>query len=240
MSARGAGAGRPLPRRGGRRLRTRPVVVVAAVLVLVVAGLFVAAAILGDDDGKAPAAVTVAGVDVSHMDAKGILAVTRRRARELLNQRVVITRADTPLFRVATTRRELGASPRIRVALDAALEPRSLGGRVISTVGLAPTRDVPITFSVDPAKVDALVGRVTDQINTDPRASTVKVSDTEIAVVPGAGGYGVDPTVAPPADHRAPGPDRPHPPAPSAPGERAGGRERRACWRCASSRTRGR
>lgn len=193
-----AGRGRgptPPPRRGGRRLLTRPVVVVAAVLVLVVAGLVAAAAIGGNDEGKAPAEVTVAGVDVSHMDAKEILAVTRRRARELLNQRVVITRADKPAFRIATTRRELGASPRIRVALDAALEPRSLGGRVISTVGLAPTRDVPITFSVAPAKVDALVARVTDQINTDPRAATVRVSDTNITVVPGRGGFGVDPKV---------------------------------------------
>ena len=64
---------------------------------------------------------------------------------------------------------------------------------MISTVGLAPTREVPLTFTVSPAKVDALVARVTDQINTAPRPATVKVSGTAIAVVPGAGGYGVDP-----------------------------------------------
>ena len=104
----GRGTGAPRPR-GRRRLR-RPVLIVVALLLLAVVGV-VAAALRGDDSGQAPAAVTVAGVDVSHMDAAQILAVTRRRARELLNERVVITRADKPIFRIATTRRELGRAP---------------------------------------------------------------------------------------------------------------------------------
>jgi len=186
--------GSPPPKRGARRLLSRPVVIVAALLLLVVGGLVAAVALSGGDNGKAPAAVTVAGVDVSHKTSTEILAVTRKRARELLGERLVITRADKPAFRIATTRRELGASPRIRVALDAALEARSLAGRVIATIGLAPTRDVPITFSVAPAKVDALVDRVTDQINRAPRPAAVEVSDTAITVTPGAGGFGVDPT----------------------------------------------
>ena len=125
---------------------------VAALLLLVVAGLMAAVALSGDDSGKAPAAVTIAGVDVSHKTSAEILAVTRRRARELLGKRLIITRADKPSFRIATTRRGLGASPRIRVAVNAALEARSLAGRAIATIGLAPTREVPITFSWRPRR----------------------------------------------------------------------------------------
>ncbi len=185
--------GSPPPRRGGRRLLTRPVVIAAALLLLVVAGLVAAVALSGDDAGKAPAAVRIAGVDVSHKTSAEILAVTRRRARELLGKRLIITRADKPSFRIATTRRELGASPRIRVAVNAALEARSLAGRAIASIGLASTREVPITFTVVPAKVNALVNRVTDEINRDPRPAAVEVSATAMTVTPGVGGYGVDP-----------------------------------------------
>lgn len=188
---RGRGAGtRPS---GWRGLVRRPLVIGAAVVVLVVGGLGMAVALGGNDDGRAPASVEVAGADVSGKDAAGIAAVARRRARALLRESVVITRADDPSFRIAITRRALGASPRIAAAVEAALEPRSLGGRALSTVGLAPTREVPITFSVSGGRVDALADRVTDRINDDPRAAAVEVTDTAITVVPGESGFGVDP-----------------------------------------------
>ncbi len=60
-------------------------------------------------------------------------------------------------------------------------------------MGLAPTREVPITFTVSEARVKDLVERVTDRVNDDPRAAAVKVTDTAISVVPGAAGFGVDP-----------------------------------------------
>ncbi len=194
------GEGRPgrgrgtAPRPSGwRALVRRPLVIGAAVVVLVVGGLGMAVALGGGDEGRAPASVEVAGADVSGKDAAGIAAVARRRARALLRESVVITRADDPSFRIAITRRALGASPRIAAAVEGALEPRSLGGRALSTVGLAPTREVPITFTVSDARVDALADRVTDRVNTDPRAAAVEVTDTAITVVPGESGFGVDP-----------------------------------------------
>lgn len=170
----------------------RPLVIGTALVVLAVAGLGMAAALGDDDEGRAPASVTVAGTDVSGKDAAGIAAVARRRARELLRMPIVITSADEPSFRIAITRRELGASPRIAAAVEAALEPRSIGGRALSTVGLAPAREVPITFTVSAARVNALVDRVTDRINTEPRAAAVEVTDTTISVAPGAAGFGVN------------------------------------------------
>ncbi len=137
--------------------------------------------------------MNVAGADVSGKDAKGIAVVARERARELLATPLVITRTDAPAFRIAIARRELGATPRIAAAVNAALEPRTYAGRVLATVGLAPARDVPLTFALRAKRVDALVDRITDRINKDPRAAAVEVSDSDLTVVPGAAGFGVDP-----------------------------------------------
>ena len=188
--------GRPGPGRGprrGRLLTRRPVLIGAGIALVVVVGLGAAVALGGGDDGRAPAAVSVAGTDVSGKNAQQIAAVTRTRARALLREPIVITRDDDASFRIAITRRALGASPRIAATVNEALEPRGLGGRALSAVGLAPTRDVPITFTLSEARVNALVKQVTGRVNDDPTAASVEVTDQEITVVPGASGFGVDP-----------------------------------------------
>ena len=167
----------------------RRLVIVGVVLVLVV--LAVGGALGLSDDGGAPAAVSVGGRDVSGLDAGGVERVARARAAELLARPVEITRADDPGFRMRVSPEGLGARPRIRRAVEAALEPRAIGGRLLSLVGAAPRREVPLTFTLTPRRVQQLVNRVTRRINDPPVAATLEVTEDDIVVVPGESGFGV-------------------------------------------------
>ena len=169
--ARGGGAGRPRALRGWRALVRRPLVLGAAVVVLVVGGLGMAVALGGGDEGRAPASVEVAGADVSGKDAAGIAAVARRRARALLRESVVITRTDDPSFRIAITRARAGRQPAHRGGRrgrPGAPQP-GRAGAVRPWAWRPPAR----CRSPSPSRtraVDALADRVTDRVNTDPRA----------------------------------------------------------------------
>ena len=160
--------------------------------VLALVGAGVAIATTGDD-GSAPAKVSLEGTDVSGLDAAGIRAAARARAKELMGVPVVITRSDDPTFRIEATRASLGARPRIKQAVEEALAPRSLGGRLISVLGLAPTRDLRLVFTLDPRKVNALVARVRDDGDTPARPASLDLASDDLAVVPGTAGFGIDP-----------------------------------------------
>lgn len=170
------------------RARRRLIIAGAAAVIAVLA--IGGALALADDDG-APAAVTIAGRDVSGLDAAGVEAAARERAAELVRRPVEITRADDPAFRVRVSPESLGARPRIRRAVDEALEPRTFGGRLLSLVGAASEREVPLRFTLTPREVQKLVNRVTRQVNDPPVAASLEVTEDDIVVVPGEGGFGV-------------------------------------------------
>jgi vancomycin resistance protein YoaR len=159
--------------------------------VALVVGIGTAIAFSRDDDG-APGAVQVAGVDVDGKDRAEIAEIVRERAKELAKEQIVVTRTDTPGFRVAATRAELGARPRVKAAVDEALEPRTLGGRILSGIGIAPTRDVEIRWTFDAKKLGALIRQVTGRSNDPARSASLEVTDTDIVVTPAKGGYGID------------------------------------------------
>ncbi len=170
---------------------------------------------LGGGEG-APGGVRVGGADVGGLDAAAIERVARERAAELLARPVDITRADDPAFRMRVTPASLDARPRIRQAVEQALEQRTIGGRLLSLVGAASEREVPLRFTLDQRKVTRLVERVTRTVNDPPRSATLAVEGTEIAVVPGEPGFGVAPAdvrrrilVLPPRLTLAPGPLEP-------------------------------
>jgi len=177
--------------RARRRRRNRRVGILALVVVALALGVGAVIAFGGDDDG-APGSVRVAGVDVAGKDRADIAKVVRERAKELAQQQIVVTRTDRPDFRVAATRAELGARPRVKAAVDEALEPRNLGGRILSGIGIAPTRDVDIHWTFDARKLGALIRQVTGRTNDPARSASLEVTDDEIVVTPSKGGYGVD------------------------------------------------
>jgi vancomycin resistance protein YoaR len=164
---------------------------VLAVVVLVI-GIGTAIAFSRDGSG-APAAVEVAGVDVDGKDRAEIAEVVREQAKELVKEQIVVTRTDMPGIRVAATRAELGARPRVKAAVDEALEPRNWGGRILSGIGIAPTRDVEIRWTFDARKLGALIRQVTGRSNEPARSASLEVTDADIVLTPAKGGYGIDP-----------------------------------------------
>ena len=151
-----------------------------------------AAIAVSRDGGGAPGSVQVAGVDVEGKDRAEIARIVRERAKELAGEQIVVTRADQPGFRVAATRAELGARPRVKAAVDEALEPRNIGGRILSGIGIAPTRDVEIRWTFDARKLAGLIRQVTGRTNDPARSASLQVTESDIVLRPAKGGYGID------------------------------------------------
>jgi vancomycin resistance protein YoaR len=80
----------------------------------------------------------------------------------------------------------------VRAAVEEALEPRNIGGRILSGIGIAPTRDVQIHWTFDARKLAGLVRRVTGPSNEPARSASLKVTDDDIVLTPAKGGYGID------------------------------------------------
>ncbi|MGD9573648.1 MAG: VanW family protein [Thermoleophilia bacterium] len=171
-----------------RRPRRRLLIVGAAVLVVVL-GIGVALAIPSDDG--VPASVSIAGADVSGLDAAGVRRVAQERAEELMGQPLEITRTDDPDYRIRVTRESLDARPQIKNAVEDALEARSFGGRLLGLVGAVPEREVPLRFTLNPRKVSRLVNRVTGDMNDPAVPASLEVTETDIVLTPGEGGHGV-------------------------------------------------
>lgn len=165
---------------------------VGVIALLAVVGAGVAIATTGDD-GEAPAKVSLDGSDISGLGPDEVRTAVAERAAELMKVPLVITRSDDPSFRLSVTRASLGARPQIRRAVTEALEPRSFGGRLISVLGLAPTREIHLGFTLDPHKVSALIGRVGGRLDTPARPAGLEIGPDDITVVPGKAGFGVDP-----------------------------------------------
>ena len=116
-------------------------------------------------------------MDVAGKTRAQIADIVRAKAKELESEQVVVTRTDRPGFRAAATRAELGARPRVKATVDEALEPRSFGGQILSRLGIATTRDVTITFTLDRGRVAAFVRRVTGRANDPAVPARLKVTD---------------------------------------------------------------
>lgn len=165
-------------------------VVIAAVLLVV--GVGTALAFIGNDDSDAPAAVSVAGVDVSDMDPAELRAAVKKRARELMKRPVVITRDDGSDVRLSVPPRDLGATADITGAVRAALRQRGPLGRVLERIGAAPERNIPIEFTFDEDAVAKLVRTLNAGFDNPPVAATVEVKGGELVVTPGHSGTGID------------------------------------------------
>jgi vancomycin resistance protein YoaR len=188
---------RPTPRARRRARRRLPIGprgrLVAGLLGLLVIVLGVGAALgAASDDGDAPAGVEVEGVNVSGLSPDEVERAVRYRARQLMAQPIVIVRDDEPDRPIRVARRSVGARPQIDRAVAEALEPRSLGGRVLGGLGVAPTREVDIGFTVRQARVNALVDRVAGDLDDPPVPARLRVTKDDIVVVPGKGGFGID------------------------------------------------
>ena len=93
------------------------------------------------------------GVNVSGLSPDEVERAVRYRARQLMAQPLVIVRDDRPDRPIRVARAEPRRAAPGAAAVDEALEPRSLGGRILGGLGVAPTREVTIGFTVREARV---------------------------------------------------------------------------------------
>jgi len=162
----------------------------------VLVALFVGAsalALVGEEEGRAPGDVTLAGVPVGGLTEGEIAAIARRRADEVLEDPLVIQVIEETGFRFSTSRVGLGARPQLRRAVADATRPRSPFARLAGRLGVGGARDVPLRFTLDEEQVDALLERVVGEVNQPAASARLEVTESDIVLLPARQGFGVDP-----------------------------------------------
>ncbi len=120
----------------------------------------------------------------------------------------------------------LGARPRIRRAVDEALEPRGIGGPHRSrSLGLAPDAGGPARSSRSTrARSPRWCDRVRADRDTAARPAGLEIGEDDITVVPGTPGFGIDPAaLRARIAGRSPSRSTSRPVRPASTGDRRGG-----------------
>jgi vancomycin resistance protein YoaR len=172
----------------------RPEVLIAAsaaALVVVVVLAVLAVRVLTAPDDRVPAGVSIAGIPVGGLSAEQAEAAVAARA-EPPRREVEIHLPGEPGFPLRVPVSELAPTPRARLAVQAALEQPSLGERLLSEIGVdEPTRDVPLRYRVDPARVDAEVAAVAARIDRPAVSAKVVPRSRKLEIVAAAPGRAV-------------------------------------------------
>lgn len=173
----------------GRVHRRRRVTALAAVAGVVVVGM---ALWTRGGPERIPGGTFVGGVDVGGLEldlARGAIA---RRARTMMSRPITITSPDAPSLRVVVQPEALGATPQVDAAMTMARDRGGFIDRVRSGAGFGGTRDVPLLFTFDPARLQELESRIQDELGTRPVPAGVAVSGDGLTVTRGRPGTGVD------------------------------------------------
>lgn len=163
--------------------------ILATLLVLVIVGT-----IRAENGGdRVPERVLIGDVDVSGLTPAEAERAVRFRARELRSRSVTITSPDEPELNLTATRATLGARAMAGQAVEEALEPRGLGGRVLAGIGLAPARKVDLRFALSENRVERLLATVERDVNDPATDATLSLQDGKLVTTPGEPGFGLDP-----------------------------------------------
>lgn len=163
--------------------------ILSILLVLVIVGT-----IRAENGGdRVPERVLIGDVDVSGLTPAEAERAVRFRARELRSRSVTITSPDEPDLNLTATRAALGARAKAGQAVEQAVEPRGLGGRVLAGIGLAPKREIDLRFALDENRVERLLGTVERDINDPATDATLSLRGGELVTTPGEPGFGLDP-----------------------------------------------
>ena len=159
--------------------------VVVAVVVLAAAFLGVVALV---ERNRVPVGTTVSGVDIGGMregDAREALA---RAARERIRRPI---RLLAPGGEQRTSGAELGASPDLDAALEAALDAGPFD-RLARHLGLGEAPTIVLTYRLGPVRAAEVSNRIDREFGEEPRDGAVVVTPDAISVEPAATGIAVD------------------------------------------------
>lgn len=173
-----------------RILPTRPGSVLLAAVALVV--LLLAAGVVGArvataPEDRIPPGVSIAGVQVGGM--------TRDQAERAVSDlagpatgAIVIDAPGAEGFPVRVPVARLAPIPRARIAVDEAMEPRSVGERILRELGLGEDREIGIEYRVAGGPLNTLVARIRERLERPARDARVRVDESALRLVPARDG----------------------------------------------------
>jgi vancomycin resistance protein YoaR len=174
-------------RRRERRSSWRVATVTA---IVVLGGLAGAAAFLArGDTGHLPPGVEIGGVAV------GGLSVADARGKLEQQEAAVAAKPialNYPGGSLATSGSELGTEADIAGAIAVALESRDTFSRLRARLGLADTVEIPLSFTVEPARVDTVLDHVRETVERPARPARVELDGDEVVVRWARGGRSLD------------------------------------------------
>ncbi len=163
---------------------------VALVLVAVLAVLGLR--VLGGDDDRVPAGVSIAGIPVGGLTAaqaeRAVAAQAQAPPRE-----IEIALAGEPGFPLRIPVAELAPAPRARLAVQEALRQPSVADRFLSEIGVRErTRDVPLRYKPDPAALDGRIAAIAARVDRPAVPAKVVVRSHNLEIAAAVEGRAVD------------------------------------------------
>ena len=178
---------------GGQRRYLSRRTAIGAVLVLatlVVAGLLAAAIVLSQrSSGSIPPGVTIAGVEVGGDSFDEARKALQPVIDEQLAQSITLVHANGS---IETTPEELGAEVQVDRALAIAEGSRHGFNLISARLGVAETVDVPLTVTIEPKRVRALVGDVAEELEQDVTPAAIVVKNGQVVITEGVVGVEID------------------------------------------------
>jgi vancomycin resistance protein YoaR len=164
---------------------------VALVAMLVLGGLAGAAAFLARaESGHLPPGIEIDGVDVSGLSVADARTRLEEHEAAVGAEPIVLTWGDERSLR--TSGSELGAQADIEDAIAVALDSRDTLSRFRTRLGLTDPIEIPLTFTVDPARLDGVLDRAEKRIERKPRSARVQLREGEVVVRPSRLGRELD------------------------------------------------
>lgn len=176
-------------KRRQRRQRTQRIVGIVIVVVAVGVGAFFFA---GNGSDAIPAGVRVEGVDVGGLSAEAATAKLRESVSTDLSRSITLVREDTGATVREVPANTIATGADIEAAVQSALTSRGRVGRAFSRVGLAGTKNIPLTYKLTEDGLNRVTAQANAALTVKPRGATVRVVKQEVVVTPGKSGQRVD------------------------------------------------
>lgn len=161
-------------------------------VVIIAAALGITAVVLTTGPDTIPSGVRVNGVDIGGLSTQGAKAKLQSTLSTDLDRTIRLVREDDADPVVKVTASDIASGADIEAAVDAARDSRGRLGRVLARVGIAPAKEVPLTYTLRDAGVTRLVTQANAAVTVAPRAATVRVAHDAVTVTEAKNGQRVD------------------------------------------------
>ncbi len=161
-------------------------------LALVVVALAAGGVILSTGSDTIPNGVRIDGIDVGGLSPDAARTKLTAAVDTDLTRMIQLTDPEEGRTIVQVQAATLTSGADIDGAVDTAKNARGRFGRVLARVGLAGSKDIPLTYKLRKAGIDDVVSRTGKTMTQVPRAATVRVSGDTVVTTKAQNGRRVD------------------------------------------------